>query len=94
MSIRLVCIAEFCAKQTSDNRKIKMPMNFDEMMNKYITILKHTGLYSHQMFIKSIPMMKRERRSGRPCTTTQMMNFSFDEYFDERMMNVYYAVIQ
>ena len=64
------------------------------MMKKYITILGHTELHSHQMFIKSIPMMKRERRSGRPCTTTQMMNFSFGEYFDERMMNVYYAVIQ
>lgn len=23
-----------------------------------------------------------------------MMNFSFGEYFDERMMNMYYAVIQ
>lgn len=69
-------------------------MNFDEMMKKYITILKHTGLQSHQMFIKSIPMMKGERRSGRPRLTTQMMNFSFDEYFDERMMNVHCTVIQ
>ena len=59
-------------------------MNFDEMMKKYITILKHIGLHSYQMFIKSIPMMKGERRSGRPRLTTQMMNFSFDEYFDER----------
>ena len=64
------------------------------MMKKYITILKHTGLHSHQMFIKSILMMKREIRSGRPRLTMQMMNFSFGEYFDERMMNVYYAVIQ
>lgn len=69
-------------------------MNLDEMMNKHITILKHTGLYSHQMFIKSIPMMKRERGTDRPCLTMQMMNFSFGEYFDERMMKVYYVVIQ
>ncbi|RGR33865.1 hypothetical protein DWY54_08425 [Parabacteroides distasonis] len=64
------------------------------MMNKYIIILKHTGLQSHQMLIKSIPKMKRERGSGRPCLTMQMMNFSFGEYFDERMMNVYCVVIQ
>lgn len=69
-------------------------MNFDEMMKKYITILKHTCLHSHQMFIKSILMMKRERGSGRPRLTTQMMNFSFGEYFDERMMNMYCVVIQ
>ena len=29
------------------------------MMNKYITALKHKGLHSHQMFIKSIQKMKR-----------------------------------
>lgn len=69
-------------------------MNFDEMMSKYITILKHTCLQSHQMFIKSIPMMKGERRSGRPRLTTQMMNFSFDEYFDERMMSTHHLAIQ
>ena len=69
-------------------------MIFDEMMNKYITRLKHTGLQSHQMFIKSVPMMKRERRSGRPCLTMQMMNFSFDEYFDERMMSTHQLAIQ
>ena len=64
------------------------------MMKKYITILKHTGLHSHQIFIKSILMMKIERRSGRPRLTTQMMNFSFDEYFDERMMSTHQLAIQ
>lgn len=63
------------------------------MMNKHITILKHTGLYSHQIFIKSIPMMKRRNGTDTPCPSLSMMNFSFDEYFDERMMNMYYAVI-
>jgi len=64
------------------------------MMNKHITILKHTGLHSHQIFIKSILMMKRERRSGRPRLTTQMMNFSFGEHFDERMMSTHHLAIQ
>ena len=69
-------------------------MNFDEMMKKYITILKHTCLHSHQMFIKSILMMKRERGSGIPRLTTQMMNFSFGEYFEERMMSTHHLAIQ
>ena len=63
------------------------------MMNKHITILKHTGLYSHQIFIKSIPMMKRINGTDTPCPSLSMMNSSFGEYFDERMMNMYYAVI-
>lgn len=63
------------------------------MMNKHITILKHTGLYSHQIFIKSIPMMKRRNGTDTPCPSLSMMNFSFGEYFDKRMMNMYYAVI-
>ena len=53
------------------------------MMNKDITILKRNGLHSHQTFIKSISLMKRENKADRPCQTSQMMNFSFREQFDE-----------
>ena len=58
------------------------------MMNKSITILKYRGLHSHQTFIKSISLMKRENKVDRPCPTPQMMTFSFGKYFDERMMRV------
>lgn len=64
------------------------------MMNKHITILKHTGLHPHQMFIKSIPKMKRRNGTDTLCPPPSMMNFSFGEYFDEWMMNMYYAAIQ
>ena len=64
------------------------------MMNKHITLLKHIGLHPHQMFIKSIPKMKRRNGTGKPCPSPSMMNLSFGEYFDERMMNMYYTVIQ
>ena len=42
---------------------------FDEMMNKYINILKYRYLHSHQTFIKSISLMKGENRTDRPCPT-------------------------
>ena len=64
------------------------------MMNKHITTLKHTGLHPHQMFIKSIPNMKRRNGTDILYPSPSMMNFSFGEYFDERMMNMYHAVIQ
>lgn len=64
------------------------------MMNKNITALKHTDLHSHRIFIKSIPMMKRRNGTDTPCPSLSMMNFSFDEYFDESMMNMYHTVIQ
>ena len=64
------------------------------MMNKHITILKHTGLHPHQMFIKSISKMKSRNETDKLCPSPLMMNFSFGEYFDERTMNMYHAVIQ
>ena len=64
------------------------------MMNKYITILKYKGLYSHQTLIKNNLLMKREKGSGRPCTIKQMMIFSFGKCFDETMMRTYKIAIQ
>lgn len=64
------------------------------MMNKNITALKHTGLHPHQISIKSIPKMKMRNGTGKPCPSPSMMNFSFGEYFDESMMNMYHIVIQ
>ena len=59
---------------------------FDEMMKNYIIILGYRYLYSHQTFIKGVPMMKGE-------ADTQSL-FSFRQPFDEKMMNVYHTAIQ
>lgn len=56
------------------------------MMKEYVIILGYRYLYSHQTFIKSIPMMKGEAE-------TQCLSF-FRQPFDEKMMNVYHAAIQ
>ena len=63
-------------------------------MNKYITVLICKGLLSHQTLIENNLLMKRENRSVRPCTTTQMVIFSFGKCFDETMMRMYNAAIQ
>lgn len=63
-------------------------------MNKYINTLKYKDLHSHQTFIKSISLMKRESRADRPCPTPRMMNFSFGECFDETMMRTHNTIPQ
>jgi len=56
------------------------------MMNKYIKSLEYSLLFSHQLFIKDILLMKRERNHQYP--------FSFGECFDESVMRVYRVDIQ
>ncbi len=56
------------------------------MMNKYIKALEYSLLFSHQLFIKDILLMKRERNHQYP--------FSFGECFDESVMRVYRVDIQ
>ncbi len=58
-------------------------------------MLQYRGLHSHQTFINTISLMKRESEADRQTMPTpQMMNFSFGKYFDERMMSVYHSAIQ
>ena len=56
------------------------------MMNKYIKSLEYSMLFSHQLFIKDILLMKRERNHQDP--------FSFGKCFDESMMRGYCIDIQ
>ncbi len=59
-----------------------------------ITMLQYRCLHSHQTFIKSISLMKREGKMERAYQTPQMMNFSFREQFDEILMRVYILIAQ
>ena len=56
------------------------------MMNKYIKSLECSLLFSHQLFIKDILLMKRERNHQYP--------FSFGECFDESVMRGHRVDIQ
>ncbi len=64
------------------------------MMNMGISILKCNGLHSHQTFINTISLMKRESKVERAYPTLQMMNFSFREQFDEILMRIYIIITQ
>ena len=46
-------------------------------MNKYITILKYKGLYSHQTLIKNNLLMKRENRKQVKQTIRYKANDDF-----------------
>mgnify|MGYP003401558940 FL=1 len=68
--------------------------DFDEMMNKDIITLNTNRIQSHHITIKKGILMKREITSDRLCGISPMMYFSFRWCFDERMMNVYTAMVQ
>lgn len=57
-------------------------------------MLAYSNLHFHQTFIKNIPLMKRESNADTLHPTRPMMNFSFGEYFDEKMMRYYRIVYQ
>lgn len=59
---------------------------FDEMMKEYVIILGYRYLYSHQIFIKGIWMMKGKAEAQ--CL------FFFRQPFDEKMMNTYHTARQ
>lgn len=51
------------------------------MMNKNINVLNNRLIYTHQIIIKDIVLMKRDSNAGH--------RFSFGKQFDESMMSCY-----